>query len=217
MARQGRYNTTPPNISTALPHCTALSPLTCTRPVSPCLSSQWFALAFFAHWVGLIAVAGVYGQKFVTFVSQSLENAERTGDPAAENAAEQKDVKSVIAILCVAAIIGAVGAGFFLWIMKKAQGRVVKVSLALNLLIDGIALIVCFSVGATAVGVIFLVYFVILAIWSFAVRNRIPFAEAVLTATSHVRYTTLSASTGCCRRRLICGSQLSYVHLCCAV
>ena len=163
---------------------------------------QWFALAFIAHWIGLIAIAGVYGPQFVTIVNQALTNSnnqQQTGPEGSKEIGDGTDgtqYKSVIAILCVAAIIGTVGASFFLWLMKRAQGRVVKASLALNLLICGVALIICFALGATPIAVIFLIYFVVLCAWSYAVRNRIPFAEAVLTATSHVTTITPILSSG---------------------
>ena len=171
----------PPAVLSPAVHSTHLSPR-CVVVV------QWFAVAFLGHWVGLIAIASVYGPKFVTLVTQVISQPppNQTSGPTLDTTTQEQQYKSVIAILCVAAIIGAAGAGVFLWIMKRAQGRVVKASLALNLLIDGIALIVCFALGATPVAIIFLVYFVILCIWSWVVRNRIPFAEAVLTAASHV-------------------------------
>lgn len=53
-------------------------------------------------------------------------------------------------------------------------------------MIVGFAVIVLFEVGVRQVAVVFLVWFVILCIWAYFVRNRIPFAEAVLTAASHV-------------------------------
>ena len=147
---------------------------------------QWFAVAFLGHWVGLIAIAGTYGPGFVSLVNQNLTVAHSTDNTRTLTADEQNQVSSVIGILCVAAIIGSVFAALFLWLMKRAQGRVVKLSLALNLLLDGVATVVCFAVGAVPLGVIFIVYFVILCVWAYMVRKRIPFAEAVLTAASHV-------------------------------
>ena len=183
---------------------------------------QWFAAAFLAHWVGLIAVAGVYGPQFVSLVNQTISNMPPPqsgpgggyppgynqtgdGDHQLQSSSQQAEFKAVIGILCVSAIIGAVGAGLFLWLMKKVPGRVVKLSLILNLLVDGVALAICFALGATPVAIVLLVYFVILCIWSFAVRNRIPFAEAVLTAASHV--TT---------KRIHTHKQEQPVHFCCA-
>lgn len=146
--------------------------------------TQWFALAFILHWVGLVAIAGTFGPGFIDLIKANIPNTptgNRTLQPG-----QQHDMLSILGVLCVSALIGAFGAGFFLWLIKRVEGRVVKVALALNIVIDLLALVVCFVLGSFGVGVLLLVWFVILCVWAYAVRNRIPFAEAVLTAASHV-------------------------------
>ena len=140
----------------------------------------WFLVAFVAHLVGLIAVAGVFGPAMV----RDLEN--RSGNSGSATTANPGNSAfgQVIGILSVAALIGALFAAVWLRAIQRLQGRVVKYSLVGNAVIVVVALIAAFASGVWPLGVVFLVYIVILGVWCYSIRSRIPMAEATLAAAS---------------------------------
>ena len=94
------------------------------------------------------------------------------------------DFGQIIAILSVAAIIGAFFAAIWLRLMPRIEGKVVKYSLIGNAIIVVVAMVVTFAVGVIPLGVVLLIYIVILAVWCYYIRDRIPMAEATLQAAS---------------------------------
>ena len=87
-------------------------------------------------------------------------------------------------MLFVAAVIGGVFSALWFKCIQWAQGRVVLMSVVVNVILSLVISIMYFAIGLSGFAVPFLIWTIWCIIWIIWVKARIPLAEATLSAAT---------------------------------
>jgi len=144
---------------------------------------QWrdlpWLLLFIAHLIGMGILAGVYGPRMIDDANNSNNNNVSNDDNLSSS-----DENTVIAILAVSAAVGAACGAIWLHVMKRCAANLIKVSMIISSVFLIAAAIVSIAAGIIVMAILYIVILILQLIYFYLVRNRIPFAQATLAAST---------------------------------
>jgi len=136
----------------------------------------WFFVIFMIHIIIMIILAGVHGPTMI-------DDAKNSSSGSTGSSIHQPPTDTIIGLLVVAAVIGAAFSLFWLGLMKRYATQMIHISLVVSILLSIAGAIISFAVNQIAIGVIYIVFAILGMVYYFFVRERIPFATAVLASS----------------------------------
>jgi len=133
-----------------------------------------YAILFVLHLLAIIACAIVFSH-YVTEHWSKID----TKDPDSL----QITGRQLITSLGAAGIVGLVFGAVWLYIMKKCSDTIIKISLTLNCILMVIMAGVAVYQKAYWMAILFGIFAVFQCLYFYCVRHRIPFTQAVITAS----------------------------------
>lgn len=145
--------------------------------------SKWrdpiFAVLFIVHLLGMGVTAAMYGNEVIDAVKNSSND-----NPDGEWTVDE-DLATVLLCLMCSAVTGLLFGMIWLKVIKTYADTIIKISLLLSSLFMLVAGVFALIQGSMIGGIVCLVLVALNALYYWLVRDRIPFAQAIITAASN--------------------------------
>lgn len=140
-------------------------------PTSPKYKDIPWAVLFVVQLVILVVVAVAFGTK----------------DDTPSTGGTFDDIKDHLTVIIATWVLSSILVSFLmLWIIRTFGGILVWVALIGGCIATGLVALVLLSTGAVGFGILFVVLFVLNCLYVYFVRNRIPFAVAMMETVVQV-------------------------------